>query len=76
VLAIVLLVYVDVRSTVVIGAHRRFFYHWMASLCGLIMCYDLITIWWSFSKFAFFLAIVFWLNNRPLWRPKPEVVQT
>jgi hypothetical protein len=76
VLAIGLLVYVDVRSTVVIGAHRRFYYYWMASLCGLIMCYDLITIWWSFSKFAFFLAIVFWLNNRRLWRPKPEVVQT
>lgn len=68
VLAIYLLVYVDVRSTFVVGTHRRFFYYWMASLCGLTMCYDLITIWWSFSKFAFFLAILFWLNNRPFSR--------
>ncbi len=76
VFAIYLLVYVDVRSTFAVGAHRRFFYYWMASLCGLIMCYDLITIWWSFSKFAFFLAIVFWANNRAFWRTKAEVTST
>ena len=73
--AFYLLVQVEVRSRYALGAQNRFVYSWMAALFGLAMCYCLITIWWSFSKFAFFLIIVFWFNNRVVARRPAETAQ-
>ncbi|MDA8438948.1 MAG: hypothetical protein M0Z51_08820, partial [Propionibacterium sp.] len=64
-----------VRSRFALGAQNRFVYSWMAALFGLAMCYCLITIWWSFSKFAFFLIIVFWFNNRVVARHPAETAR-
>ncbi len=72
-LAFYLLIQVEVRSRYALGAQNRFLYSWLAALFGLAMCYCLITIWWSFSKFAFFLIIVFWINNRVVLRRGREV---
>ena len=63
-----LLVQIELRSKLAAGAQNKFIYSWLGALFGLAMCYCLITIWWSFSKFAFFLAILFWLNNRVVLR--------
>jgi hypothetical protein len=72
VLAFYLLVQVDFRSKYATGAQARFLYSWTAALFGLTMCYGLVTIWWSFSKFAFFLIIVFWINNNFVLRRTEE----
>lgn len=74
VLAFYLLVLVEVRSKYAAGAQRRFLYCWSATLFGLTMCYGLVTLWWSFSKFALFLIVVFWVNNRLVLRRTTERV--
>ena len=76
VLAIYLLVEVELRSKVAVVPQSRFIYSWMASLFGLTMCYCLLTIWLSFSKFAFFLAIMFWINNRVVLHATSEEYET
>ena len=70
-LAFYLLVQIEVRAKSAVGAQQKFLYSWLGALFGLAMCYCLVTIWWSFSKFAFFLAIVFWINNRIVLRRPP-----
>lgn len=64
VFVVYLLVEVDVRSRCATGAQNAFIYGWLASLLGLAMCYCMITLVWSFSKFALFLGLLFWINNR------------
>jgi hypothetical protein len=64
VLVIYLLVKFEIISKLQKNIQTTFLYSWLASLFGLIMCYCLITLWWSMSKFAFFLIIVFWINNK------------
>lgn len=63
ILAFYLLTFCELKSKLVNSLQGKFTYLWLASLLGLTMCYNWTIIWWSVSKFMFFLVIVFWINN-------------
>lgn len=65
-----LLIFFDQGNVHASNAQQKFMFSWMAVLFGLFMCYCSITLVWSASKFALFLALIFWANNRVFLRTR------
>lgn len=63
-----LLVECEARARMSMTAQNVFVFTWLAALLGLAMCYCSTTLVWSISKFALFLALMFWVNNRIVLR--------
>lgn len=64
VVVIYLLVRFEILSKTQQNFQLVFLYMWLAALFGLMMCYSLMILWWCVSKFAFFLVILYWINNK------------
>ena len=58
------LVFFDIKRKIQTTYSSIFIYTWLASLFGLIMCYCLISLLWSFSNTPFFLIILCYINSK------------